>query len=249
MIGADAAFAALINRAAAAYTASPPAYMTFRETTHVEGANRTQDINRYVAVRVADDYAVMQDLPEGATREGAAFPVIPYFDPFSAFKFSYFANLKRVDITFVPGAPWQLTIPADNPDVDVVVPYFSFIAPSYASDSRDDAIHLTIAPTPRTGDDSLYPSDVVEDPVTHLPSHVTLQNSSSDMAIGFDFGIVQGHWVVTRGTYTGTQHVPIIGTFKINAVTTFTDFTFPATAPDPRLAGTPNPSPSAAASP
>jgi len=218
--------------------------MTFHETTHVEGANRAQDINRYVAVRVADDYAVMQDLPQGATREGPAFPVIPYFDPFSSFSFSYFANLKRIDITFTPGVPWRLTLPADNPNVDVVVPYFSFLAPAYAANSTDAALHFLIGPTPLYKTDAMYPSDVIEDPATQLPAHVTLQQDGEDMAIGLDFGIVQGHWVVTRGTFSATQHVPILGSFKVNAVTTFTDFTFPDTAPDPRLAGTPRPSPS-----
>jgi len=72
---------------------------------------------------------------------------------------------------------------------------------------------------------------------------VTLQQNGEDMEIGLDFAVVQGHWVVTRGTFSATQHVPILGSFKVQAVTTFSDFTFPATAPDPRLAGTPRPSP------
>jgi hypothetical protein len=244
MIGADAAFAALMNRAAAAYLAAPPAYMTYRETTHVEGANRSEDVNRYVAVRVADDFAVMQDLPNGATRTGTAFPVIPYFDPFSSFQFSYFANLKRLDITFDPGKPFQIPPPPDDTSVNVVLPYFSEYAPRFAPDSTDTAVHLVIDPTPRTGDNVLYPSEIVEDPQTHLPKHVTMQDNGSDMTIGMDFGIVDGYWVLTRGTFSQTQHVAIIGTFKIAAVTTFTDFTFPSSAPDPRIAGTPNPSPS-----
>jgi hypothetical protein len=248
MIGADAAFAALMNRAAAAYTSSAPAYMTYRETTHIEGANRSEDINRAVAVRVADDYAVMQDLPNGETRTGPAFPVIPFFDPFSSFKFRYFANLKRLDIEFDPGAPFQLPDVPTDPNVNAVVVYFSEYAPRYAPDSTDAAIHLIIAPTPRTGDGSLYPSEVVEDPQTHLPKHVTLQEDGSDMEIGLDYGVVNGYWVVTRGTYSETQRVPILGAFKIAAVTTFSDFTFSSTPPDPRIAGTPRPSPSASPS-
>ncbi|HUA09170.1 MAG TPA: hypothetical protein VMA98_07825 [Candidatus Acidoferrales bacterium] len=96
---------------------------------------------------------------------------------------------------------------------------------------------------------SFYPSEVIEDPTTHLPSHVTLQDDGSDMVIGLDFSMLDGHWVITRGTWSATQHVAIIGAFKVSAVTTFTDFTFPATAPDPRLAGTPRPSPTASSTP
>jgi hypothetical protein len=244
MIGADAALAALINRAATTYLTAAPAYITFQESTHVEGANKSEDINRYVAVRVADDYAVMRDLPQGAQREGPAFPVIPFFDPFSTFRFSYFANLKRLDITFDPGQPFQLQLPAPDPSVNEVVSYFSEWAPRYAPDSTDAALHLLIEPTSLTGNNALYPSDVTEDPATHLPSHVTLQDNGTDMTLGLDFSMVNGYWVITRGTWSATQHVALIGAFKVNAVTTFSNFTFPTTAPDPLLAGTPRPSPS-----
>lgn len=238
-----------MNRAAAAYTTARPAYITYRETTHIEGANRSEDVNRYVAVRVADDYAVMQDLPNGATRTGPAFPVIPFFDPFSSFKFSYFANLKRLDITFDPGKPFELPPTPVDTSVDAVVPYFSEWAPRYAPDSSDAAMHLLVDPTPRTGADTLYPSDIVEDPTTHLPKHVTLSDNGTDMTIGLDYGVVDGYWVITRGTFSETEHIPILGTFKIAAVTTYSDFTFSSTPPDPRLAGTPSPSPSASPSP
>jgi hypothetical protein len=249
MIGADAALAALINRAAFAYLNAAPAYITFHETTHVEGASKSEDINRAVSVRVADDYAVMQDLPNGAERTGSAFPVIPFFDPFSSFSFKYFANLKKTEIDFFPGQPFQFQFPAPDPSVNAVVPYFSFLAPRYAPDSTDDALHLLIEPTPRTGDNVFFPSEVTEDPVSHLPSHVTLQVNGNDMTIGLDYSMVNGYWVITRGTFSATQHVAILGAFKVNGVTTFSDFTFPTTAPDPRLAGTPRPSPSETASP
>ena len=249
MIGPDLALAAMMNRAADAYLNAAPAFITFRETTHVEGANRSEDINRYVVVRVADDCAVMQDLPQGAQRTGPAFPVIPFFDPFSTFQFSYFANLKRLDVTVDPGRPFQLpTPPPPGAGIDSVVTYFSEYAPRFAPDSTENAVHLLIGPTPLTGK-SMFPSEVIEDPVSHLPAHVTLQDNASDMQIGLDYSVIDGHWVITRGTFSATQRVAIIGAFKVSAVTTFSDFTFPATSPDPRLAGTPRPSPSPSASP
>ncbi len=63
----------------------------------------------------------------------------PIFDPFSNFKFSYFANLKRVDITLDRGAPFFLSIPPPDPSVNVVVPYNSYWAARYAPDSTDAA--------------------------------------------------------------------------------------------------------------
>src|SRR5580704_1565112 len=120
MIPADLAFAILINRTSDFYQANPPTYMTYTERTHVTAPSlgRAQDINRSVAVRVADNFAVMRDLPNGGPRTGQAFPIIAYFDPLSAFQFSYFANLKRVDITLQRGAPLTLAIPQPDPSVN-----------------------------------------------------------------------------------------------------------------------------------
>ncbi len=244
MIGADLALAALMNRAADAYQTSPPAYITYTERTHVVGANRTEDIDRTVAVRTADNFAVMHDLPQGAVRTGPAFPVIPLFDPFSSFSFSYFANLKRVDITFHPGTPFRMTLPpASEPGIDAIVPYFSEWAPRYAPDSTPDALHLVIDPTARVAN-SFYPAEVVEDPQTQLPKRVVLRVNGSDEVIALDYGIVDGHWLITHGSFSSTQHV--FGfSFKVDAEVTYSDFAFPATAPDPRLAGSPTPSASA----
>ena len=99
MLPPDLAFALLINRTTDYYQAHPPVYMTYVEHTHVTAPTlgRAQDINRSIAVRIADNFAVMQDLPDGGHRTGQAFPIVAYFDPLSAFQFSYFANLKRVE--------------------------------------------------------------------------------------------------------------------------------------------------------
>ncbi len=247
MTGADLALAALINRAGTNYLSTAPAYITYREHTHVEGSGRSEDLDRAVSVRVADDFAVMQDLPQGAVRTGAAFPVIPFFDPFSSFHFSYFANLKKIDITFDPGQPYYFKLPDPDAGVDVVVPYISEFAPRYAPDSTPDALHVLIDPTSRTGN-SFYPTEVREDPQTHLPSYVAMQVNGSDMTISLSYAMVDGHWVITRGTWSATQRV-LVSSFKVTATTDFSDFTFPETAPDPRLAGSPSPRPTATASP
>ncbi len=247
MIGPDLALATLINRAGSVYVSNAPAYITYNEHTHVEGGGRSEDIDRAVSVRVADNFAVMQDLPNGAVRTGSAFPVIPFFDPFSTFRFSYFANLKKIDITFDPGKPYYFKLPDSDASVDVVVPYISEFAPRYAPDSTPDALHLLVDPTPRTGD-AFYPTEVREDPSTQLPSLVAMQVNGSDMAITLEYSIVDGHWLITRGTFSATQHV-FVSTIKVTATTVFSDFTFPAAAPDPRLAGSPSPRPSATALP
>lgn len=244
MTTADLAFALLINRTSAFYQANPPVYMTYSEHTHVNAPSlgRTQDIDRSVAVRVADNYAVMQDLPNGEQRVGQAFPIVAYFDPISAFGFSYFANLKRVDITLQRGEPLTLSIPQPDPSVDVLVPYNSFWDARYAGDSTDTALHLLIDPTPRVRQ-GFYPSEIVEDPVSHLPSHIEMRVAGgNDETIALDYRVIDGHWVIVHGTFTATQHAAFL-TFKVIADVTFNNISFPAEAPDPRLAGTPAPTP------
>ena len=249
MIGADLAFALLVNRTTEFYQANPPAYMTYTEHTHVTApaVGRSQDINRSVAVRVADDFAVMQDLPNGSVRTGQAFPIIAYFDPISQFGFSWFANLKRVDINLKIGAPWHLATPEPDDTVNAVVPYFSYFAPRYAPDSTDAAIHLLIDPTPRVAG-GFYPSEMTEDPQTHLPSHIEMRVDGSDEVIALDYKVIDGHWVIVHATWSATEHA-FIFTSKVVADVTFDDIAFPAEAPDPRLAGSPSPSPEASAAP
>ncbi len=240
MIGADLALALLVNRTTAAYNAHPPSYITYRERTSVTvpSLGRTQEIDRSVELRNADNYAVMHDLPHGATRTGEAFPIIPYFDPFSEFAFSYFANLKAISITLKRGAPMIFPIPTPDPNADVSVPYISFLAPSYAPDSTPTALHILIAPTPR--DTGMYPSEVQVDPTTGLPAHIVISDSSSDMRIGLTYRSIDGYWVVVRGVFSATEHA--LGfSFNVRAVTRYDEFTFPSTAPDPALMGTPRP--------
>jgi hypothetical protein len=241
VLAPDLALALLVNRTAAAYNANPPAYIVYRETTLVRAPSlgRSQEIDRNVVVRNSDDVAVMHDIPDGTQRIGEAFPVIPYFDPFSQFTFSYFANLKRVDITLKRGAPMQFTIP-ENPNVEAVVPYMSFWNVTYAPDSRPDRLDFTIVPTSPSSS-GMYPSDVVEDPATQLPSHVVLKDTQSDMVISLDYSIVDGHWIATHGTFDATEHALFL-TFEVQADVTFTDFSFPSSPPPEAAAALPAPS-------
>jgi len=247
MMTPDLALAMLVNRAGSYYQANAPVYMTYTEHTHVMAPTlgRAQDIDRSIAVRVADNLAVMKDLPNGEARLGQAFPIVAYFDPFSNFKFSYFANLKRVDIMLERGTPFFFSIPEPDPSVNVVVPYNSYWAAHYAPDSTASAMHLSIEPTPRVRG-GLYPSDVVEDGSSQLPSHIEMRVASGgDEAFSLDYQVIEGHWVIVHGTFTQTMHVAFL-TYKVVADITFKDIAFPSEAPDPRLAGTPTPAPAAA---
>jgi hypothetical protein len=241
MMTADLALAMLINRTAQFFAAHPPVYMTYTERTHISAPTlgRTHDIDRSVAVRVADNFAVMQDLPQGAQRTGQAFPFPAYFDPFSAFSYSYYVGPKRADITVNTGRLWFFPTPAPDPRVNVVVPYSSYWAARYAPDSTDSALHLLVDPTTRTH--GLYPSEIVEDPKTQLPSHLEWRaTGGDDEVIAFDYQVLDGYWVLTHVNLTATQHA-LGARFKTITDVTLSDIAFPTQAPDPRLAGTPLP--------
>ncbi|HEY8314357.1 MAG TPA: hypothetical protein VIG51_09295 [Candidatus Baltobacteraceae bacterium] len=241
MIPPDLAFAMLTNRTALVYQNSAPTYIAYRERTHVTAPSlgRSQDIDRSVQVRVADDFAVMQDLPQGSQRTGQAFPIIPYFDPISNFGFSYFANLKRVDITLTRKDLAYFPLPSPDPSVNAVVAYNSFWAARYAPDSTDARVHLQLSPTPRAGD-GFYPSDVVEDPQSQLFSHIEMKTTNGDEIISLDYAVIDHHWVITHGAFTATEHTFGL-TFQVIANVTYDQFAFPATPPDPRLAPSPSP--------
>lgn len=249
MIPADLALALLVNRTADTYSTHAPSYIVYRESTSVSAPSmgRSQEINRDVYARNVDGQAVMRDVPNGGQRVGDAFPIIPFFDPFSAFSFQWFANLKRIDINLQRGLPMTYPTPPPYPNVDVVVPYISYWDVSYAPDSRPDRLHLLINPTPRITNATIYPSDILEDPQTHLPARIVLRESDSDQVISLDYGMVDGYWMITHGTFTATEHALML-TFVITADVTYSDFSFP-TSPPPEIAQLPPPSPSPAASP
>lgn len=236
MVSADVALANLMNRTAAAYVQNAPAFIVYREHTHVTASiGRAQDIDRSVKVRQADNYAVMQDLPNGAERTGQAFPIIPYFDPFSNFTYSWFANLKRIDITLNRVAPSLWPLPSGDAGADVVVPYISFWAPSYAADSVPSHLHFRVLPTPALTSGEFFPYDVATDRATGLPSHIELRFVGDATTIGLDYQTIAGYWVITHATYTAPQHFGPLN-FTVISDTTYDQFQFPPAAPDPRLA-------------
>ncbi|MDQ2663945.1 MAG: hypothetical protein M3Y18_07940, partial [Candidatus Eremiobacteraeota bacterium] len=219
---ADIAMARFANRTAAAYTANAPAYMAYRERTHftIPRYHYEREIDRAIEVRVADDSAIMQDLPQGASRTGQAFPIIPYLDPFSALDVAYFANLKRVDIALKRNPPYIFPLPDADPTVNVVVAYSTFWVPTYAPDSSSTRVHLLISPTQRWPDGLYYPADIVEDAQTHLPAHVVLVQKGSDATATLDFAVLDGHLIVTRGSFVSTQRAGPLA-LRVSAETEF----------------------------
>lgn len=251
MIPPDLALALLIDRTTQAYQTNAPAYIEYREMTHVSvpSFGRSQEVDRSVVARNSDGEAVMQDLPAGGQRVGPAFPIIPYFDPFSQFSFAWYApNPKSIFINLARGLPWTLATPPPSSAGDVVVPYFSIWSVRYAGDSDPSHVHFLIDPTARiSGSKTLYPSEIVEDARTGLPSRIVLRSTATDEVYALDYGVIDGHWVITHGTFSGTEHALFLS-FLIHVDVTYGDFSFP-TSPPAQAALLPSPAPTPSATP
>ncbi|MFN2527512.1 MAG: hypothetical protein ABR584_02210 [Candidatus Baltobacteraceae bacterium] len=240
MLPPDLAFAQYVNQTSAAYTQHVPAYMTYRSAVHISVPrfNRTLDINRSVRVRVKDDSAIMQDLPSGAERMGQAFPIIAFFSPFQNFGFSYPAFMtgghinRDFKITMKFGGSWSYAPPKSDTAVDATVFYIPYFMPSYASDATDANPHLNIMPSP-TLPDGLYPIELQIDAVSGLPSIIKLRSSRGEV-MRFEYSMIEGYWVIHHIAYDAISPT-FIGDIKFNVDVTYDQFTFPASAPDPRL--------------
>lgn len=233
MLPPDLALAQYFNATTKAYLTQAPAYMTYRERTHITASGpfvkANRDIDRSVMVRQHDNFAIMQDLPAGATTQGQAFPIIPYLDPLAGFTFKYFVNLKQISIDVNRMNPPYLTLPQPDNAVDAVVYYLQFWKPSYLPDSTETAPRFKIQLV-NAQPNMQYPSEIDIDAASGLPSHVEVKITGDNLDVKLDYSIIEGHWVVTHGLLTSDN-----GVFRGVSETTFDQFAFPATAPDPRL--------------
>ena len=205
VVHADVAFTQMINRTSQTFTTNAPKYMTYNVVmkTHIEGPVTADKTDRFnVAVRVADDTAMMTPAPAYTTSEGAtATPLMPYFTPFSQFTFQYYVNLQRSNLTIKPGAPWSFT----HPDVgfaDKDAGGFGNATVSFAPDSTPEKSHLILSGAPNT--DACYPQEAVLDAMGQ-PELVTVKCGRSTLR--FDYSMVDGHWVATHFRFATTDRV------------------------------------------
>ena len=242
----DIAFQHCANAAAAIVAKAPP-FVTYRVMTHVSAPSlgKERDVDRSVMVRTRDDLAVIQDLPRGANVLGHGFPVTPSFDALSYFTLSWRVG-AHTEVSASVHDVTPLTYPdADRSQSDVVVVRLRQYKAEYATDSSDapdGKTHITLVPFEfvkehNNADTTFYLADLFIDNASGLPSRVRF-DGADDKEFVVDYGRVEGHWVVTHAHYEETLHGPLrLGRVHVSADAVYDDFTFPASAPDPRLAG------------
>ncbi len=240
MIAADAAFRNAANAAAAAFAQAPP-YIAYRTdaTVDVPSLRRHKVISRAVETRTRDDYAVLQDLPKGQRQYAHSFPLIPTFDAISYFRLEYNGD-RRNALSYVHmEQPITFTDPRATSHSDVVVVSLKYYHAAYAPDSTDGLLHILLEPLPsltRFSGGDLFLHDVYVDPVTSLPTRVRYTGPAADFTC--DYATIENHWLVKHVLYTQTTFAPLhIGRVTFTADVTNSDFRFPATPADPKLAG------------
>lgn len=247
MLTPDLAFERCANTAAAA-AKTFPAYISYHVETHVSAPSlaRSRDVLRHVDVRTRDDVAVIQDLPHGRNALGQGFPITPAFDALSFFTLSWRVGFHMEMSSNVHDIT-PMTFDAQTASrADVVVFRLREYRADYASDSSDapgGTTHIAFVPFDfvkrqvKRPDSTFFLSDVLIDNATDLPREVRFAGGD-DIAFVVDYATVAGHWLVSHAHYEETLHGPLhVGLLHVIADATYDAFTFPATAPDPRLVG------------
>jgi hypothetical protein len=221
--------------------------VTYHVATHVSvpSLNRQRDIIRFVEARTDNDTAVVHDLPKGRVQVTHAFPLLPTFDALGYFTLTGTATWHDSLEAYVHDVQ-PLTYSNDPPSadhVDVVVVRLRAYSVKYAPDSSDapgGKTHLLLEPykfvTDKASKDNFFFDDIVIDNATDLPTHVSFSGPDGLQFI-VDYTTADGHWVVQHAHYEQTMFAPLhIGRAHAIIDASFDQFTFPSTAPDPRLA-------------
>jgi hypothetical protein len=242
LLPADVAFRSAANAAAAEFAKAPP-YLSYRTNAVVDlpSLNKHQVIARQVETRTADDFAVLQDLPQGQRQYNHSFPLIPTFDALSYFYLQYNGN-RHDAISYVKQVqPITFADPRLTSHADVIVTRLRYYHATYAPDSTDAVLHLLMDPLQTlTKDNSsaFYLHDVYISGATMLPTRVVYAGRDADFAC--DYTTIDNHWLVNHFTYRQTVHGPLrIGSVTFTVDGSFDNFGFPTTPADQRLATEP----------
>jgi hypothetical protein len=220
--------------------------VSYHVLTHVTVPSLQRDriIDRSVMVRTKDDVAVIQDLPKGSNQIGNGFPVTPVFDALSYFSFEWVVGFRDTLHTRVYNVtPLRYDDPKATSKADVVVVNLRYYHAAYAPDSSTDAdqkTHIVLDPYQFYRDqtqstDPFYLTDLYIDNGTGLPTRVRMA-AARDSEFVVDYGTVDGRWLITHAHYETTYVAPLHAA-RVHGVAdaAYDQFSFPATAPDPRL--------------
>ena len=239
MIAADVQFRTTANAAAAAFAQSPP-YLAYKTDVVIDVPSMRQHktISRAVETRTKDDFAVLQDLPQGQRQYAHSFPLIPTFDALSYFRVTFNGNRRDMLSYVEPGPVITFKDPRETSHADVVVTMLRYYHATYAPDSNDQIAHILMDPLQaltRGNNSDFYIHDVYVDTSTNLPTRVIYTGPTTTFTC--DYAVIEGHWLVNHATYVHTFFGPLhFGRVTATAEASNHDFSFPAAPTDSKLA-------------
>ena len=234
---ADAAFLDAANRAYAALQHAPPSIVyraTSRMTSSAVGANaRTEDVTYHPATGIAE-ITTLAGPSDDATDEPPL--VAPTFDALGTFEFHGGATAGGFHYSAYNVAPLRFVKPDSRADVVVFSPLHYTIHYD-PSDTTNATLVLEPTQTYLRTNPAWYLTNVVLDPATHLPLHVTLAAGPHAGSLTIDyaptpFGLLVSHaaWEESRPLLYGGLR---IGRSMVRIEATFEGYRTPAAANRP----------------
>ena len=225
------------NTVAAHYADVPP-FATYHVHTDLHFLKKDSVFEKTVSVRLGDQVAIVHDEKTNSDVLRPPFPAPPNLDFLGTFQMSGFLKSdyggKHTDIDFrfanVEPVRYEETVRRDNV---VVARALKGYAIAVVDDAGERITHLKFAPGPSALGERTWFKDVYIDKSTDLP--IRIVKGEQYGTIIADYQTVQGHWLLK--TFTMDNNYKAFGMISIAGrfVSTFDDYLFSDTAPDPRL--------------
>ncbi len=228
------------NTVAAVYAKVPP-FATYDVHTNMHMLKADDAFNRRITVRTADQVALVFDERTRKEELEAPFPAPPNLDPLAHFKM---AGTFTLSTGKGPHHDVQFRIFNTDPlhyeesvktDANVVARAVKNYAVEVVDDAGERLTHLHLTPGSKAREETkMWFRDVYIDKGTDLPIRVVWFNDSGTMSA--DYASDHGYFLMK----SLSLHVVLVAPMHIGQTTlafesTFDNYAFSETAPDPRL--------------
>jgi hypothetical protein len=249
MLSAPEAFMEVANATAAIVQKAPP-YVTYHVHAVFHAAGEGT-VDRTVIVRSDDGLSVVHDDASGKDVLRPPFPAPPTFDALAQFKLSGQISLstggkerrRDGDMRITNIRPLHYETSRSN--ADAIARSVKGYVVTYAADATPALGHLHLERN-AVMKDVHWLRDVWYDPATLVPSRI-LWGGHSDFTLDARYATVDGHWLLRSINVGAIVHAPMwLGRMTVAIGGTYDGYTFSDSPPDPRLAPSAVPEPTAA---
>jgi hypothetical protein len=232
MVGPVDTFIAISNATAALYAKCPP-FATYHVRTELTFFFQNQVFERDVAVRMADQVALVKDSGSGKVSLSTPFPAPPNFEPLSEYAIHGFF-FPSLDFRIANLSP--LTFRDAPTHADAVSRSVHGYSVLFADDSSPELGHLKLKPTSAAVALKPHLTDVYYVPSTLVPTRI-IAAGQDHLYIDARYQLIDGNWMLHKLDFMrywnedSLMDPVVVGTFTA----AYDHYAFSETAPDPRL--------------